>query len=113
MPSLLRTLLSRPTLLATAALVAFFPAFRPCLADGAAPAKKDSPPFIRPKEVKLSATVEPIEAKPGETVVYRVSAKVSAGWHIYDYAKVPPADGPKTTDFDFFDKAGLVVDGDW
>lgn len=85
----------------------------PCLAEEGKPVKKDSPAFIRPKEVKLTASVEPVEAKAGETVVYRVTAKVEPGWHIYDVAKSQPENGPKITEFDFFEKGGLTLAGDW
>ena len=83
------------------------------LADDAKPAKKDSRAAARPKEATFTTSVIPAEAKPGDTVTYKVTAKVEAPWHIYKYSKTPPADGPKYTEFDFFDPAGLKVEGDW
>ena len=83
------------------------------LADDAKPAKKDSRAAARPKEATFTTSVTPAEAKPGDTVTYKVTAKVEAPWHIYKYSKTPPADGPKYTEFDFFDPAGLKVEGDW
>ncbi len=79
----------------------------------AKPVKKDSSSRIRPKEVTLTPSVEPAEARAGETVTYRVSAKLAPGWHIYKYAKTQPDQGPRSTTFDFFDTAGLKVAGDW
>ena len=101
--------------LIVAALFGFaFASLPPTTATAAAkPAKKDSSPRIRPKEVRLTASVEPAEARAGETVTYRVTAQLDPGWHIYKYAKVQPDEGPRSTTFDFFDTAGLKVVGDW
>jgi thiol:disulfide interchange protein DsbD len=77
------------------------------------PKKPDTLARLKPKNAALTATVTPAEAKPGETVTYRVTAKLDPGWHIYEYAKEPPADGPRPTQFDFFDTGGLTVAGDW
>ncbi len=76
------------------------------------PAKKDSRAAARPKEATFTTTVTPAEAKPGDTVTYKVTAKVEAPWHIYRYSKIQP-NGPKYTEFDFFDPAGLKLEGDW
>ncbi len=77
-----------------------------------APAKKDSLPEIKPKTAVLTTSVEPVEAKPGDTVTFKVTAKVDPGFHIYKYSKTQGA-GPINTSFDFFDPAGLKVDGEW
>src|SRR3954454_13114529 len=84
-------------------------------ADPAAPqpAKKDSSPRIRPAEVILTPSVSPAEAKAGEKVSYRVTAKIAPGWHIYAYSKTPIAGGPRSTSFDFFDTGRLKLVGDW
>jgi thiol:disulfide interchange protein len=82
-------------------------------ADDAKPAKKDSRPAARPKEATFKTSVTPAEAKPGDTVSYKVTAKIDAPWHIYKYSKEESQNGPKYTEFDFFDTAGLKVDGDW
>ena len=79
----------------------------------AKPAKKDSRAAARPKEATFTTTVTPAEARPGDTVTYKVTAKIQAPWHIYKYAKAQPENGPKYTEFDFFDTAGLKVEGDW
>jgi thiol:disulfide interchange protein DsbD len=81
--------------------------------ESAKPAKKDSAPILRPKEVKFTASVEPATAKPGDTVVYSVTAKIDPNWHVYKYAKTDPGDGPMATKFDFFDLSGLKIVGDW
>lgn len=77
------------------------------------PAKKDSPAATRPKEVTLSVKVAPAETRPGETVTLTVTAEVGLGWHIYAYNKTQPDDGPRVTQFDLFDPAGLTPKGDW
>src|SRR4051794_30957501 len=52
-------------------------------ADAPRPAQKDSSARAKPKDVALTAVVEPAEAKPGETVSLKVTAKLKPGWHIY------------------------------
>ena len=106
---------ARLGLIAAALFGLAFASLPPTTATAAAakPAKKDSSPRIRPKEVRLTASVEPAEARAGETVTYRVSAQLDPGWHIYKYAKVQSDEGPRSTTFDFFDTAGLKVVGDW
>jgi thiol:disulfide interchange protein DsbD len=77
------------------------------------PAQKDSPTRAKPKDVTLRLTVAPAQARPGETVSLKVTAKLSPGWHIYTQAKTQEGDGPRKTVFDLFDPAGLEVAGDW
>ena len=77
------------------------------------PAKKDSLAATRPKEATLSVKVVPAEAKPGDTVKLTVTAEVAPSWHIYAYSKTQPDDGPRVTQFDLFDPAGLTPKGDW
>jgi thiol:disulfide interchange protein DsbD len=79
------------------------------------PAKKDSSSGRRPKDATLSASVEPAEARPGEAVAFKVTAKLDPGRHIYTYTKDTAAQsaGPVPTTFDFFDTAGLAIEGDW
>lgn len=83
------------------------------LAADAQPKRKDSIPFVKPKEVVLSASVEPAEAKAGDIVTYTVTAKVAPGWHIYQYKPNPKGASVRDTYFDFFDPAGLKLVGDW
>lgn len=94
------------------ALVAAF-VFSPLALADASPKKRDSPAGLKPKEVTLSASVTPARAAPGETVMYQVTAKVARPWHVYTYAKVPADEGPRNTQFDFFEQAGLTAVGDW
>ena len=91
----------------------FAQAAQPARKDSPKPKKKDSPERLKSKAVKLKASVEPAEAKPGETVTYKVTASLDPGYHIYDYAKEQPDQGPSVTQFDFFDTAGLTLAGDW
>ena len=79
----------------------------------AKPAKKDSRPAARPKEATFTTSVTPSDAKPGDTVTYKVTAKIEAPWHIYKYSKTQQDNGPKYTEFDFFDPADLKILGDW
>jgi thiol:disulfide interchange protein DsbD len=101
-----------PVVLALAAAWAGF-LDHPVSAAEARPAKKDSPAATRPKEATLSAKVVPAEAKPGDAVTLTVTAEVAPGWHIYAHSKTQPDDGPRVTQFDLFDTAGLVPRGDW
>ena len=80
--------------------------------DAAKPAKKDTPLALRPATATLTASVEPAEAKPGDTVTVKVTAKLDDGYHIYKYSK-EKGSGPVPTSFDFFDPAGLAIEGDW
>jgi thiol:disulfide interchange protein len=82
-------------------------------ADPPKPAIKDTSKAIKPKTAVLTTSVEPAEAKPGETVTFKVTAKLDPGYHIYKYSKVKVVGGPINTSFDFFDPADLNVEGDW
>lgn len=83
-------------------------------ADAPAPRKKDSNPRIKPRTAELTASVEPTEAKPGDTVTFKVTARLEPGYHIYKYQKQPrAAAGPIPTTFDLFDTGGLETKGDW
>ena len=77
------------------------------------PAKKDSPARTKPKSVEVTASVEPLAAKPGEVVTYSITAKLKPGWHIYKYAKTQEGNGPRNTKFDLFETAGFTAEGDW
>src|SRR5689334_2649191 len=79
----------------------------------AKPAQKDSSVRAKPKDVVLSTSVKPAEAKPGDTVTFQVTAKLKPGWHIYTQAKTQEGDGPRNTLFDLFDTGGLEVVSDW
>ncbi|HMB02425.1 MAG TPA: thioredoxin family protein [Isosphaeraceae bacterium] len=103
--------LSGCTLVAAALIGSIFIIPRPAHAADAKPAKKDSNPRIRPKEVTLIPSVKPAEARAGETVMYQVWARLDPGWHIYKYVAGHPS--LRDTTFDFFDTAGLKIAGDW
>jgi thiol:disulfide interchange protein DsbD len=77
------------------------------------PARKDSPTRARPKDAVFSTSIEPAEAKPGDTVHFKVKVKLSPGYHIYTQAETQEGDGPRRTVFDLFDKGGLKVSGGW
>ena len=47
----------------------------------------------------------------GDSVTYKVTARLKPKWHIYKYAKAPEDPGP--TWFDVFDPAGLTPFGEW
>ncbi len=80
--------------------------------DDAKPAKKDSGRATKPVHATLTTSVEPAQAKPGDVVTFKVTAKLDSGYHIYNYSKEQGA-GPVPTSFDFFGRAGLEVDGEW
>jgi hypothetical protein len=64
--------------------------------------------------VTFTTSVEPREAKAGETVTYKVTAKLDTHWHIFKYKNVKPdEDAESYTVFDFFDPAGLTLRGEW
>ena len=65
-----------------------------------------------PATATLTASVEPAEDKSGDTVSVKVTAKLDDGYHIYKYSK-EKGSGPVPTSFDFFDPAGLAIEGDW
>ena len=77
------------------------------------PAQKDSSLRAKPKDVVLTTSVQPSEARPGSTVTFKITAKLNPGWHIYTQAKTQEGDGPRNTIFDLFDTAGLERAGDW
>jgi thiol:disulfide interchange protein DsbD len=81
-------------------------------ADPPKPTKKDTFAGLKPKNAVLTTSVEPAEARPGDTVTFHVTAKLDPGTHIYHHA-VKQGSGPINTTFDFFDPAGLTVEGDW
>jgi thiol:disulfide interchange protein DsbD len=79
----------------------------------AQPKKKDSSPRLVPKEVSFATEITPKQARPGETVTLQVTARVAEPWHIYAYSPSQPKEGPRSTQFDLFDPAGLEPVGDW
>ncbi len=80
-----------------------------------APKKKDSRSRFQSKNAKLTTSVEPAEARQGELVTFKVTAKVDPGYHIYKYSResARPGAGPLPTTFDLFDTGGLRPEGDW
>ena len=77
------------------------------------PAKKDTPKAIKPKNCGSHGLGRAGGGRPGDRVTFKVTAKLDPGYHIYKYSKTPAAGGPINTSFDFFDPAGLKVEGDW
>lgn len=94
------------------AAVALLLALAPAHAD-AQPKRKDTSPRLVPKEVTFATEITPKTARPGETVTLKISARVAEPWHIYAYSSTQPAEGPRSTQFDLFDPAGLEPTGDW
>jgi thiol:disulfide interchange protein len=100
-------------IIVSALLVGLMAATHPAIAaDPPKPAKKDTFAGLKPKNVVLTTAVEPTEAKPGDTVTFKVKAKLDPGTHIYSYSKTQ-GPGPIRTSFDFFDPAGLKMAGFW
>ncbi len=94
------------------ALVAGLGLVGQALADPPKPAKKDDRLAIQPKNAVLTTAVDPGKARPGETVTFKVTAKLDPGSHIYKYSR-ESGPGPVSTSFDFFDPGGLKIEGDW
>lgn len=84
-------------------------------ADDPKPKAADSNPRAKPKSVKLTASIEPATARPGDTVTLKVKAELNPTYHIYQYTKTPTtgSDSPIYTSFDLFDTGGLAVVGEW
>ena len=101
---------SRRPLWAVALLLA---AAAPSLAEAPKPKHKDSRDSFKPAAAKFTAEITPAEARPGDTVTYKVTAKIDAPWHIYASLKTPPKGGPVYTSFDTFSLDGLKEAGDW
>lgn len=102
----------RPIVLAILAGLWLVPA---SFGDPPQPKKKDTNARLKSRNVEITTSVEPSRAKPGETVTFKVTAKLDEGYHIYKEIDKPraPGAGPVYTTFDFFDPAGLKVDGNW
>jgi thiol:disulfide interchange protein DsbD len=81
-------------------------------ADLPKPAREDSSPRTKPKSATLTTAVTPEQARPGDEVIFKVTAKLKPDYHIYKFSKTEGA-GPVTTSFDFFSTAGLKIEGDW
>jgi thiol:disulfide interchange protein DsbD len=77
------------------------------------PAQKDSPARAKPRDAVLTAAIEPEQARPGDVLTLKVTAKLKPGWHIYTQARTQEGEGPRKTVFDVFDRAGLQIDGEW
>ena len=78
------------------------------------PERRDSPAVLQPKEATFTTAIEPAEAKPGDTVKYKVTVKLAPTWHIYDYAEsLPEGVTAIPTNFDTFGLAGLEKAGEW
>src|SRR5262249_5141393 len=65
------------------------PTARSAQAEARAPKEPDPKPRFQPKTAELTASVEPSEAKPGDTVTFKVTAKLQPTYHIYTYSKKP------------------------
>ena len=78
------------------------------------PKEVDTKAHRLPKAAKVWASVKPADVKRGQTFTYEVTIKLDPGYHVYAYSKVRAAeDGTVSTQFDFFDTAGLTTVGDW
>jgi thiol:disulfide interchange protein len=79
----------------------------------AAPKKPNSLARLQPTQATFTTSVSPAEAKAGETVSYQVTVKLAPSWHIYKFSTTQPMEGPRNTEFDFFDLTGLKPAGAW
>jgi len=62
--------------------------------------------------VAFAARVEPAVARPGETVILSVTAKIEEGWHLYAVA-LDPRIGPVPTTLKVTQAGPLQPQGDW
>ena len=81
--------------------------------DAAKPARKDSAEAIRPKHAVLSPSIEPSEAKPGDTVTFKVTAKLDPGFHIYKLLGSESDRARSARVLTFSIKGGLELVGGW
>jgi thiol:disulfide interchange protein len=103
-----------PIVLAVLAGLLLVPA-SPSFGDPPQPKKKDTNARLKSRYATITTSVEPSRAKPGETVTFKVIAKIDPGFHIYKDTDKPKQwrSGPVYTTFDFFDTAGLKIEGEW
>ena len=80
---------------------------------GPQPQQKETNKRFQPSEAVFSTEVVPAEAQPGQTVQFRVQAKLAPTWHIFAYTAKQLDDGPRATEFDLFNPGGLTVAGEW
>ena len=92
--------------LAAVVAVAVLAPFFHARGDDPKPVVKDSKPAFRPAQAKFKTAVKPAEAKPGDRVTFEVTARIDEPWHIYQYQKKAADQGPRPTQFDFFDTGG-------
>ncbi|WP_169976918.1 protein-disulfide reductase DsbD family protein [Tautonia rosea] len=84
------------------------PAIASASADDPKPTRSDSPAPLQPREVAFTATVEPPQARPGETVTYAITAKIKDSWHLYAHAEeIPEGVSVLPTRFEQFALGGL------
>ncbi|MEW4569046.1 cytochrome c biogenesis protein CcdA [Tautonia sp. JC769] len=82
--------------------------------DDAQPERRDSPAPLQPKEAQFATAIEPLEARPGEVVEYRVSVTLDPTWHIYAISEtIPEGVAAVPTRFDLFGLGGLEPAGEW
>jgi thiol:disulfide interchange protein len=105
--------LIKPLRYAAVVAIAILAPFLSARGDDPKPAVKDSKPAFRPAQAKFKTAVKPAEAKPGDIVTFEVTARIDETWHIYQYQKKAADQGPRPTQFDFFDTGGLKIEGDW
>lgn len=68
----------------------------------------------RPKQVRLTPYVIPDEVNCVQTFTYNINVNLDDGWRIFSFSpERPPRGGPLFTKFDFFDRGGFEVVGDW
>ncbi len=77
------------------------------------PSKPETSSQLVASVARLSVSAEPEDVKLGQTFSYRVTMTLDPGYHVYAYAKERAGDGPLATQFDFFDHADFIPDGDW
>ncbi|GIW88933.1 MAG: hypothetical protein KatS3mg108_3257 [Isosphaeraceae bacterium] len=100
-----------PRFTGPATLIALLALAVACPAQEPKPKRRDS--RVKPPEVTYQTRIEPATAKPGDTVTLSVTVKVAPPWHIYAHAPTQPVEGPRATQFDLFDPAGLVPSNTW
>ena len=78
----------------------------------ALPASDKNPPWFDKAVKKVEASFEPAEAKPGQTVVFKLTVSLNPGYHTYPVVQPDKAAAGMVNKLAFPDPAGVVFVGE-
>ncbi len=79
---------------------------------GSLPAADKKPDWFDKAVKKVEASFEPAEAKPGQTVVFRLKVELNPGYHTYPVVQTDKAAAGMVNKLAFPEPAGVVFVGD-